>query len=39
LVRKFHYKRAAVLFFSLFGGAPELLQRRFADIKKYEFLR
>jgi glycosyltransferase involved in cell wall biosynthesis len=39
LVKKLHYKRAVVLFFSLFGGAPDLLQRRFADIKKYEFLR
>jgi hypothetical protein len=38
LVRKLHYKRAAVLLFSLFGGAPAVLQRRFPDIKKYEFL-
>lgn len=39
LARKLHYKRAAVWLFSLFGGAPDLLQRRFPDIKRYEFLR
>ncbi|MGE0161890.1 MAG: glycosyltransferase family 2 protein [Dongiaceae bacterium] len=39
LARKLHYKRAAVFLFSLFGGAPDLLQRRFPDIKRYEFLQ
>jgi glycosyltransferase involved in cell wall biosynthesis len=38
LRRKLHYKRAIVLLFSLLGGVPDMLQRRFPDIKRYEFL-
>jgi hypothetical protein len=38
LLKKFDYKRAGVLFFVIFGGVPKPLQRRFIEIKKYEFL-
>ena len=37
LMRKFDIKRAGVLFFALCGGAPEFLQRRFPDVRRYDF--
>jgi glycosyltransferase involved in cell wall biosynthesis len=39
LLKKLDYKRAGVLVFALFGGIPEFAQRRFLDLKRYEFLR
>jgi glycosyltransferase involved in cell wall biosynthesis len=38
LLKKLDYKRAGVLFFAFFGGMPKFAQRRFLDLKKYEFL-
>ena len=38
LSRRFDVKRAVVLFFALCGGAPKFLQKRFPDVRKYDFL-
>ncbi len=37
LAKKFDAKRAGVLFFALCGGAPRFVQRRFPDVRRYEF--
>jgi len=38
LSKKFDIKRAGVLFFALCGGAPRFAQKRFPDVRKYDFL-
>jgi len=39
LLKKFNYKRAGVFFFALCGGAPNFIQHRFLDVRRYKFHR
>jgi hypothetical protein len=37
LMKEFDVKRAGVLFFALCGGVPKFLQRRYPDVRRYDF--
>jgi hypothetical protein len=37
VMKRFHVKRAAMLFFSLFGGLPRFVTRRLALLRPYDF--